>query len=89
MLKNYFRIAWRNIIRHKGYAIINVLGLALGITCCIFIFLWVEDERGVDNFHKDGQDLYAIYQTTMAEGQASGTYTTPYDTTASDTPSSC
>jgi len=41
MLKSYLTIAWRNIIRHKGYAAINVLGLAMGITCCLFILLWV------------------------------------------------
>lgn len=55
MLKSYFTVAWRNIIRHKGYATINTLGLALGITCCIFIFLWIRDERSVDTGNKDGQ----------------------------------
>ncbi|HVU58192.1 MAG TPA: ABC transporter permease [Puia sp.] len=82
MLKSYFTVAWRNIIRHKGYAAINVLGLALGITCCIFIFLWVRDERSVDNFHANGKDLYAVYQRVTQNGQSYGNYQTPlrYDT---------
>ncbi len=77
MLKSYFTVAWRNIIRHKGYAVINVLGLALGITCCLFIFLWVKDEKGIDNFHHNGKDLYTVYQTVNFNGNVSGTYTTP------------
>jgi ABC-type antimicrobial peptide transport system permease subunit len=77
MIKSYFTVAWRNIIRHKGYAAINVLGLVLGITCCIFILLWVRDERGVDNFHRNGKNLYTVYQTVTFEGRANGTYATP------------
>ena len=77
MLKSYFTVAWRNITRHKGYAAINVLGLALGITCCIFIFLWISDEKGVDNFHANGKDLYAVYQTVTSDGQSYGNYQTP------------
>jgi len=77
MLKSYFTVAWRNIIRHKGYATINTLGLALGITCCIFIFLWIRDEKGVDNFHANGKDLYAVYQTVTSDGQTYGNYQTP------------
>lgn len=77
MLKSYFTVAWRNITRHKGYATINTLGLALGITCCIFIFLWVRDEKGVDNFHANGKDLYAVYQRVTNNGQSYGNYQTP------------
>jgi hypothetical protein len=54
MLVNYLKIAWRTILRHKGYAAINLLGLALGMTCCLFILLWVRDEKSIDNFHADG-----------------------------------
>jgi ABC-type lipoprotein release transport system permease subunit len=77
MLKSYLTIAWRNIIRHKGYAAINVLGLALGITCCLFILLWVQDEKSVDNFHHNGKELYTVYQTAASGGNVYGTYTTP------------
>jgi putative ABC transport system permease protein len=77
MLKNYFLIAWRNISRHKIYAAINVLGLALGMTCCLFIFLWVRDEKSVDNFHRNGKNLYAVYQTITSNGKTDGSWSTP------------
>jgi len=52
MLKNYIKIAWRNITRNKGYALINILGLAVGLACCILIAQYVQDELSYDNFHK-------------------------------------
>ncbi len=77
MIANYLTIAWRNITRHKGYAAINILGLALGMTCCLFIFLWVRDEKSIDNFHADGDNLYAVYETTTANGKTGGDYNMP------------
>jgi ABC-type antimicrobial peptide transport system permease subunit len=77
MLKSYITIAWRNITRHKIYAGINVFGLALGMTCCLFIFLWVQDEKSVDNFYKKENNLYAVYQTITADGRVEGNYNTP------------
>jgi putative ABC transport system permease protein len=77
MLANYFKIAWRTILRHKGYSSINLLGLAMGMTCCLFILLWVRDEKSVDNFHSGGKDLYSIYQTYTANGAIAGDYNSP------------
>jgi ABC-type antimicrobial peptide transport system permease subunit len=54
------KVAWRNIRRHKGYASINIVGLAVGLACCILIFLWVRDEVNYDRFHKNLPDLYRI-----------------------------
>ena len=59
MFKNYFKIAIRNIQRHKGYAFINIAGLALGIACCCLILLWVQDELSYDRFHENAKNLYA------------------------------
>lgn len=83
MLRNFLKIAWRNVIRHKSHAAINVAGLAMGITCCLFIFLWVQDERGTDNFHQNGKNLYVLYETTTAQGQVSASYnmSMKFDTT--------
>lgn len=53
---------------------INVSGLTLGMTCCLFIYLWVQDEKSVDNFHTKGKNLYAVYQTSSANGKADGSY---------------
>ena len=75
MIKNYLKIAWRNMTRHRGYALINVLGLTLGITCCLFISLWVGDEESVDHFK--GRNIYTVFETVKGEGQTFGTYTTP------------
>ncbi len=77
MLKNYLITAWRNISHNKIFSLINVLGLALGMTCCLFIFLWVKDEKSIDNFHANGKNLYTIYQTITANGKADGTYQSP------------
>ncbi len=77
MIKSFFKIAWRNVIRHKAHTAINVIGLALGITCCLFIFLWVQDENGIDNFHQNGKNLYVLYETTTANGHVSADYNMP------------
>jgi len=54
MIKNYFLVAWRNLVHNKAFSAINILGLALGMTCSLLILLWVHDERSVDGFHANG-----------------------------------
>jgi len=58
MIKNYFKVALRNIKRNKLFSGINILGLAVGMACSIFILLWVQHERSYDRFHKNGKDIY-------------------------------
>ena len=60
MLKNYFKIAWRNVVRHKAFAAINIAGLAIGMTCSIFILLWVQNELSYDRMHKNANEIYRI-----------------------------
>ncbi len=60
MLKNYFKIAWRNIYRHKIYTLINITGLALGICACIVIYLINSYDLSFDRFHPDGSRIYRI-----------------------------
>jgi predicted permease len=60
MIKNYFRIAFRNIQRHKGYSFINIVGLALGMACCILIISWVKDEMATDKYHSKLDSLYLV-----------------------------
>jgi putative ABC transport system permease protein len=60
MLKNYFKIAWRNLFRHKAFAGSNLLGLTIGMTCSILIFLWVHDEVSYDKFHHNYNNIYQI-----------------------------
>lgn len=60
MLRNYFKIAWRNLTRNKRFAIINTFGLALGFTCCILIFLFVQYHLSFDNFHEKSERIFRI-----------------------------
>ncbi|MEM1137844.1 MAG: ABC transporter permease [Bacteroidota bacterium] len=60
MLKNLIKIALRNIIKEKSYSIINVLGLAIGITSAIFLMLYVMDELSYDRFHENAERIYRL-----------------------------
>jgi putative ABC transport system permease protein len=60
MFKNYLKVAFRNIRRNKLFSAINILGLAVGMACSIFILLWVQHERSYDKFHKNGANIYRL-----------------------------
>jgi ABC-type lipoprotein release transport system permease subunit len=60
MFKNYFKIAMRNIKKHKGYSFINIFGLAVGMTCCVLILLWVQHEASFDSYHERSKDIYRV-----------------------------
>ncbi|MDA3813950.1 MAG: ABC transporter permease [Candidatus Cloacimonetes bacterium] len=58
MLKNYFKVAFRNIVRHKAFSFINITGLAIGLICFILIMMWIQDEMSFDNFHQDADRIF-------------------------------
>lgn len=60
MLKNYFTIALRNLSRSKAYSMINIFGLSLGISCCLLLSLYVQDEMSYDGHHDRLSDLYRV-----------------------------
>lgn len=60
MFKNYLKIAWRNLLRNKVYAVINIAGLALGISACLVIYLSVHFELSYDNFHPGKENIYRV-----------------------------
>jgi len=60
MLRNYFKIAIRNINRNKAFAFINISGLTIGITACLLILFWVKDEVGFDKYNKNFDNIYRI-----------------------------
>jgi putative ABC transport system permease protein len=60
MLKNYFQIAFRNIFKHKAFSLINILGLAIGMTACWFIFEYVRFERSYDRWHANAARIYRV-----------------------------
>jgi ABC-type antimicrobial peptide transport system permease subunit len=76
MIKNYLRIAWRNLVRNKAFTTINILGLALGLACSLLIMLWVQDERSVDGFHVHGKQLYQVYGRWLHDGKVEANYYT-------------
>ena len=60
LFSNYLKIAIRNLFKNKGYSFINILGLAIGITCCVLILLFVQDEISFDSFHTKADRLYRL-----------------------------
>ena len=72
MIKNYFKTAFRQLKKNKGYSFLNILGLSLGMTCAMLILLWVNDEYQYNRFHKDYSGLYKIMENQTYEGK---TYT--------------
>ncbi len=60
MIKNYFKIAWRNLWKHKVYSLINVMGLAVGMTGCFLIYLYVHFEVNYDAFNAKADRIYRI-----------------------------
>jgi putative ABC transport system permease protein len=60
MFGNYAKLAYRHMLRQKGYSFINIAGLAIGMACTILILLWVRDELSFDRFHAHKQDLYRV-----------------------------
>ena len=77
MLNNYLKTAWRNLWKNKVFSTINILGLALGMCCSILILLWVQNERSVDAFHKNGDDLYQAYERRYFDSKVDAQYNTP------------
>lgn len=62
MLKNYLKIAWRNLIRNGVFSLINIVGLAIGLACSILILIWVQDELSFDLFHTKHKRIYQVLQ---------------------------
>src|ERR1043166_4168320 len=67
MLTSYVRLALRNLMRNKMYSFINIFGLALGITCCLLLSLYIWDEISYDKHHKRASDLYRIITNFQSE----------------------
>lgn len=77
MLLNYFKTAWRSLLRNPAFSAINVFGLALGMTCSLLILLWIRDERSIDSFHAHNAQLYQVYGRDQYDGKIEGSYSMP------------
>jgi len=60
MIRNYIKIAFRNILKKKFYAFLNLVGLVLGITSALFILIYIQDELSYDTFHPDAENMYVV-----------------------------
>ena len=77
MLKNFLKVAIRNLWKHKGYSFLNIFGLAMGMACSLLILLWIRDEKSMDNFHANGDRLYSVFERQYYDGKIFAGYFTP------------
>ena len=77
MIRNYLKIAWRNIAHNKSFSAINILGLALGMACSLLILLWIQDEFSVDAHHANGPQLYNVMERQFFDGKVEARSGTP------------
>jgi putative ABC transport system permease protein len=69
MIQNFFKIAFRNLTRRKGYAILNLFGLTIGITCCLMIFTYVAYERSYENFNPNADRIFRVQDEEYQNGR--------------------
>jgi ABC-type antimicrobial peptide transport system permease subunit len=78
MIKNYLKIALRNIIRYPTYSIVNISGIAIGMACAILLLLWVQYQFSFDKFYKSADCLYRVLERHVIDGKTEQTALTTY-----------
>src|SRR5688500_11965789 len=68
MFKNYFTVALRSLVNKKGFSLINILGLSIGMTCCLLIFQYVAFEYSFDRYHENEGSIYRVLQAYARTG---------------------
>ncbi len=77
MIRNFFKIAWRNLLRNKGFSFINIFGLAVGMGSTILILLWIQNEISHERFHKKLDRIYTLNNRDKFNGELWAWNTTP------------
>jgi putative ABC transport system permease protein len=77
MIKNYLKVAWRNLKKNKVFSFINVFGLSIGLTCCMLIALYLYNELSYDSYHKNANRIFQLGTTFVKEGKEDRTANTP------------
>src|SRR5437899_5641779 len=77
MIKNYFKIAVRNLLRNKAFSFINILGLAIGMASAILILLWIQNEVSHDRFHAKLDRIYQLNNRDKFNGELVAWANTP------------
>jgi putative ABC transport system permease protein len=80
MIKNFFTIAIRNILKNKGFSLINVTGLAVGLAASLLILLWVQDELSFEKFNREAENLYRVEEDQFYSGERYHVTVTPFVT---------
>ena len=70
MIKNFFLVAYRNLIKNKTTAFLNIAGLALGVVVCLIIGIWLQRELSFDNFHAEGDKIFRLSNTFKSESES-------------------
>lgn len=76
MTRNYFNVAWRNVVRNRIFSFINIGGLSLGVMSSLLILLWINDELSVDAFNSN-KNVYSVYERVFSEGKVDAGPWTP------------
>ncbi|SEN45990.1 ABC-type antimicrobial peptide transport system, permease component [Chitinophaga rupis] len=69
MIRNFFKVAYRNLVRNKGFSAINITGLAVGMAAAILIFMWIYDEQSYDGFHQKKDRIYEVWNRVALQGK--------------------
>ena len=71
MIRNFFKVAYRSLLRNKGFSVINITGLAIGMSAAILILLWIQDELSYDEFHENKDRIYEAWNRVPFDGKLS------------------
>ncbi|HTD39920.1 MAG TPA: hypothetical protein VK671_04810, partial [Mucilaginibacter sp.] len=77
MLKNYLKVAMRNLKKEKIFSLINIMGLSLGLACSLLILLWVHSELNMNGFNTRISRIFAVYERQYHDNKVDGQYNTP------------
>src|SRR5882724_9492446 len=77
MFSNYFKIAWRNMMKSKVFSFINIFGLSAGLACCMLISLYLLNELNYDNYHKHADDIYEVATVFKVQHKSTPWASTP------------
>src|SRR5882757_4334091 len=77
MFRNYWKIAFRHVLRNKGFSFLNISGLAIGMASAILILLWIQNEVSYDHFHANTERLYQVWSNDVVGGEIRSGVNTP------------
>lgn len=77
MIKNFFKVAFRNLRRNKGFSAINIIGLSIGMAGAVMILLWIQNEVSYERFHEKKDRIYTVWNKAMIDGKLTAWDATP------------